>query len=85
VELGISRTQLYRKLKALTDYSANRFIRIIRLQRAAQILKHGQNNIAEVMDATGFSNYSYFNNCFKEYFGEYPKDYALLESKGSLN
>ncbi len=85
MELGISRTQLYRKLKALTDYSANQFIRIIRIKRAAQILQQGQNNIAEVMDATGFSNYSYFNNCFKEYFGEYPKDYALLSVKGSLN
>ncbi|MCG8699176.1 MAG: response regulator, partial [Bacteroidales bacterium] len=52
LELGVSRTQLYRKLKALTDYSANQFIRIIRLKRAAQILKQGQNNIAEVMDAT---------------------------------
>ncbi|MDC0584301.1 tetratricopeptide repeat protein [Bacteroidales bacterium] len=78
LELGVSRTQLYRKLKALTDYSANQFIRIIRLKRAAQILKRGQNNIAEVMDATGFSNYSHFNNCFKEYFGDYPKEYALL-------
>ena len=85
LELGVSRTQLYRKLKALTDYSANQFIRIIRLKRAAQILQRGQNNIAEVMDATGFSNYSYFNNCFKEYFGEYPKDYALLSVKGSVN
>ena len=85
LELGVSRTQLYRKLKALTDYSANQFIRIIRLKRAAQILQRGQNNIAEVMDATGFSNYSYFNSCFKEYFGEYPKDYALLSVKGSMN
>lgn len=85
MELGVSRTQLYRKLKALTDYSANQFIRIIRLKRAAQILQQGQNNIAEVMDATGFSNYSYFNNCFKEYFGEFPKDYALLSINGSLN
>ncbi|MBN1820139.1 MAG: tetratricopeptide repeat protein [Prolixibacteraceae bacterium] len=85
LKLNVSRTQLYRKLKALTDYSANQFIRIIRLKRAAQILRQGQNNIAEVMDATGFSNYSYFNNCFKEYFGEYPKEYALLSLKGSSN
>jgi signal transduction histidine kinase/DNA-binding response OmpR family regulator len=85
MELDISRTQLYRKLKALTDYSANQFVRVIRLKRAAQILRQGQNNIAEVMDATGFSNYSYFNNCFKEYFGEFPKEYALLSLKGSAN
>ena len=85
MELCVSRTQLYRKLKALTDYSANQFIRIIRLKRAAQILRQGQNNIAEVMDATGFSNYSYFNNCFKEYFGEFPKDYVLLSIEGNSN
>lgn len=76
LEIGISRTQLYRKLKALTDYSANQFIRIIRLKRAAQIISQGQNNIAEVMYATGFSNYSHFNNCFRELFGESPKEYA---------
>lgn len=77
-ELGISRTQLYRKLNALTDYPPKHFIRVIRLKRAAQIIKEGQNNMAEVMDATGFSNYSHFNSCFKELFGEYPKDYALI-------
>ena len=85
LELGISRTQLYRKLNALTEYPPKQFIRIIRLKRAAQILEQGQNNIAEVMDATGFSNYSFFNNCFKEFFGEYPKDYALINVKGNLN
>ncbi|MBN2348129.1 MAG: tetratricopeptide repeat protein [Bacteroidales bacterium] len=85
MELGVSRTQLYRKLNALTDYPAKHFIRIIRLKRAAQILKQGQNNIAEVMDATGFSNYSFFNNCFKEYFGKYPKEYSIVSVKGNLN
>lgn len=85
MELAVSKTQLYRKLKALTNYSANQFIRIIRLKRAANILEQGQQNIAEVMDATGFSNYSYFNNCFKEYFGEFPKDYVLTKVSGSLN
>lgn len=84
-ELGVSRTQLYRKLNALTDYPPKHFIRIIRLKRAAQILQQGQNNIAEVMDATGFSNYAYFNNCFKDFFGKYPKDYGIVSVKGSLN
>ncbi len=85
MELNVSRTQLYRKLQALTDYPPKHFIRVIRLKRAAQILKQGQNNIAEVMDATGFSNYSYFNNCFRELFGKYPKDYAVISVKGNLN
>ena len=84
-ELGTSRTQLYRKLNALTDYPPKHFIRIIRLKRASQILQQGQNNIAEVMDATGFSNYSYFNNCFKDFFGKYPKDYMVVNVSGNLN
>jgi YesN/AraC family two-component response regulator len=57
----------------------------MRLKRAAQILQQGQNNIAEVMDATGFSNYAYFNNCFKDFFGKYPKDYGIVSVKSSLN
>ena len=85
MELGVSRTQLYRKLNALTDYAPKQFIRVIRLKRAAQILQQGQNNIAEVMDATGFSNYSFFNNCFKELFGKYPKEYTVINVKGNLN
>jgi signal transduction histidine kinase/DNA-binding response OmpR family regulator len=84
-ELGVSRTQLYRKLNALTDYPPKNFIRIIRLKRAAQILQQGQNNIAEVMDATGFSNYTYFNNCFKDFFGKFPKEYVMVIIKGNLN
>jgi response regulator RpfG family c-di-GMP phosphodiesterase len=74
-EMNVSRTQLYRKLKALTDYSGNRFIRVIRLKRAAQLLSQNQLTISEVMLQTGFSNYSYFNQCFKEQFNSFPKDY----------
>jgi len=74
-ELSVSRTQLYRKLKALTDYSANQFIRLIRLKRAADMLGQAKYNISEVMDATGFNNYSHFNSCFKELYGSYPKEY----------
>jgi signal transduction histidine kinase/DNA-binding response OmpR family regulator len=74
-ELGVSRTQLYRKLKALTDYSANQFIRIIRMKRAAQLISQGQNNISEIMTSIGFTNYTYFKNCFKEHFGKLPKEY----------
>jgi len=85
MELGVSRTQLYRKLNALTDYPPKHFIRIIRLKRAAQILEQGQNNMAEVMDATGFSNYSYFNNCFKDFFGKYPKEFVMVSVNGNLN
>ena len=74
-ELALSRTQLYRKLKALTDYSTNQFIRIIRLKRAAQFFRKGQLTINEVMYETGFSNHTYFTNCFREYFGKSPKEF----------
>lgn len=74
-EMNVSRTQLYRKLKALTDCSGNKFIRVIRLKRAAQLLSQNQLTIAEVMQQTGFSNYSYFNQCFNEQFNSFPKDY----------
>jgi signal transduction histidine kinase/DNA-binding response OmpR family regulator len=77
-EMNVSRTQLYRKLKALTDYSGNKFIRVIRLKRAAQLLSQNQLNISEVMQQTGFSNYSHFNQCFREQFNSYPKDYYQL-------
>ena len=81
-EMAVSRAQLYRKLKALTNYSTNQFIRMIRIKRAAQILEKGQLNISEVMDKIGFSNYSHFNNCFREYFGKSPKEYTKLSSQG---
>lgn len=77
-EMNVSRTQLYRKLKALTDFSGNQFIRVIRLKRAAQLLSQNQLTISEVMQKTGFSNYSYFNQCFREQFNSYPKDYSQL-------
>ncbi len=74
-EMNVSRTQLYRKLKALTDLSGNQFIRLIRLKRAAQLLAQNQLNIAEVMQETGFSNYSHFNSCFREQFKKSPKEF----------
>ena len=74
-EMNVSRTQLYRKLKALTDLSGNQFIRLIRLKRAAQLLAQNQLNIAEVMHETGFSNYSHFNACFREQFKKSPKEF----------
>ncbi len=74
--LGISSTNLYRKVKALTGQTANEFIRNIRLKRAAQLLKNEQLNVSEVMYMVGFTHHSYFTRCFKELFGVSPKDYA---------
>ena len=75
-EAGMSRPQLYRKLKSLTGLSINQFIRSIRLKRAAQILSQDASSIKEVMFQVGFSNSSYFTRAFKEEFNCTPKEYA---------
>ena len=74
-DLGISRMQLHRKLKALTDKSATEFVRAIRLKKAAEMLQRGQDNVSQVAYQVGFSSLSYFTKCFKEQFGVLPSAY----------
>lgn len=75
-EIGMSRMQLHRKLKALTNLSASDFIRSIKLKRAAQILKQPGIQIAEAAYLSGFNHMSYFSKCFKDQFGVLPSEYA---------
>jgi DNA-binding response OmpR family regulator len=75
-EIGMSRMQLHRKLKALTNQSANDFIRSIRLKRAAQILQQPGVQISEAAYLSGFNHLSYFSKCFKDQFGVLPSDYS---------
>jgi DNA-binding response OmpR family regulator len=75
VDVGMSRTQLFRKLKALTGQSANEFIRTLRLKRAAQLLEQNSMNISEITYAVGFTDLQYFRECFKKYFGVNPSEY----------
>jgi signal transduction histidine kinase/ligand-binding sensor domain-containing protein/DNA-binding response OmpR family regulator len=79
-DVGMSRTQLYRKLKALTGQSANEFIRTIRLKRAAQLLEQNQLTVAEVTYEVGFSDLQHFRECFKKLFGVTPSEYAQKAS-----
>ncbi len=72
-ELGMSRTQLHRKLNALTGESSSHFIRSIRLQRAADLLRQNAGNITEIAFMVGFSSQPYFTKCFQEYYGMSPK------------
>jgi YesN/AraC family two-component response regulator len=74
-EMAMSRAQLHRKLKALLDQSATEYIRIIRLNRAAILLKQKSGNIAEIAYDVGFNNPSYFSECFKKQFGVLPSDF----------
>jgi YesN/AraC family two-component response regulator len=75
-EVGMSRMQLYRKLKALTGLSANEFIRTMRLKRAAQLLEQNQLTVAEVTYEVGFEDLPYFRECFKKMFGVTPSQYG---------
>jgi len=74
-EMGMSRMQLFRKLKALLNQTPNELIRNLRLQRAAQLIKQNFGNIAEVTYEVGFNNLSYFAKCFREKYGLLPSDY----------
>ncbi len=73
-ELNLSRSQLYRKIKSQTNYSAIEFIRNCRLLKAKQMIEGGNTNIKEVSFAVGFSTPSYFSKCFKQYFNVLPTE-----------
>lgn len=75
-EMGVSRMQLQRKIKALTDQSPVEFIRVLRLKRAVQLISQRQDNITQITYEVGFNNLSYFAKCFKEHFGLSPSEYA---------
>jgi len=74
-EIGISKTHVYRKLKALTNQSFTEFVRTIRLKRAASLLSMKSGNLTEIAYQTGFTNLSYFSRSFKEHFGVNPSEY----------
>ena len=72
-EIGLSRVQLYRKVKALTGYSPVEIVRKARLARARHLLQTTERTVSEVAYAVGFSTPSYFSKCYKDEFGENPK------------
>ena len=74
-KMGLSRVQLYRKIKALTNYSPNELERIARLKKAASLLASSEKTISEITYEVGFTSPSYFTKCYKEYFGESPTDF----------
>ncbi|MEQ9290208.1 MAG: two-component regulator propeller domain-containing protein [Cyclobacteriaceae bacterium] len=76
-EIGMSRTQLYRKIEATTGQSVKEFIRTIRLKKAADLLSNTNMQVKEVALAVGFNNLPYFRKCFQEQFGTSPKKFGM--------
>ncbi len=74
-DLALSRMQVHRKLKGLTGYTPGSFIRHIRLNRAAELLKNKIGTVSEITFDVGFNNLSYFSKCFKEQFGVLPSEF----------
>ena len=74
--VGMSRSTLTRKIKALADQTPNEFVRIVRLRRAAELLREDHYRLNEVCVMVGFSNSQYFSNLFKEQFGMRPTEYS---------
>jgi len=74
-EMGVSHTQLYRKLHAITGFNPNEFIRHMRLLRAADLMRQKAGNVAEITYMVGFNNLSYFSKMFKEKFRVTPIEY----------
>lgn len=82
-EIGMSRSNLLRKIKKLTNLSVSQFIRQVRLRSAMERLKEHSGNVSEVSYQVGFSSTSYFIKCFREHYGYPPGEVGKHEESGS--
>ena len=75
-KMCMSHSTLYRKIKGLTDMSANEFIRKVKMHKGVELLMSGQYTISEIAYMIGFSSVAYFRQCFKDEYGMSPSDYV---------
>lgn len=78
-EMGMSHSNLHRKLKSITNQTISQFIREVRLKKARELLLNEELTVAEVSYSVGFGSPTYFNKCFHEYFGYTPGELRLRE------
>ena len=84
-EIGMSRSNLHLKMRALTNQSTTEFIRTYRLKEAGKLLATNDYNISEVAYMVGFNNISYFNRCFKKLYKITPSEYIERSAANHLN
>lgn len=83
-ELGVSRSTLFSKIKAWTNFTPNEFIHEIRMKRAAQLLEQSKINISQVCYQIGFKNPKYFTKCFQKKYGMTPSQFRNKFSENYL-
>lgn len=83
-ELGYSRTNFYRKVKALSNMTPNDLLRTYRLNRAAELIMKREYTLGEISEMTGFGIQSHFSSLFKKHFGVSPKDYISSRPKNKM-
>lgn len=82
-EMGINRSQLYRKLKAITGKSTSKFICEFRLQKAMIMLQNNEATVSEIAYRVGFNSPTYFNTCFNKYYGYPPGEVKFKDIETS--
>ena len=78
-DVGISRAQLHRKMKEITGISTGEFIRNLRLEQAARLIREQKINVTQVAYAVGFNNQTHFSTVFRKRYGMSPTEYAKKE------
>lgn len=81
----MGRTIFYKKIKGITNYSPNEYLRIVRLKKATELLKSTELNVSEIAYHVGFNDPDYFSKCFREQFGVRPTQFRQEEENKTLN
>ena len=81
-DVGISRAQLHRKMKEITGVSTGKFLRNLRMEQAARLLREGKINVSQIADHVGYADQAHFSTAFKTHFGQSPSEYAETHKEG---
>lgn len=84
LEMGISKTVLYSRIKKLTGQTVHEFIKAIRLERSLSLLAEESLSVSQVAYEVGFNSHSYFDKCFFKRYGKRPKEYAKMNKSFTL-